>query len=268
MLTRLSTWIDRQQPFLLILLLFVAFRVLAIWLMRPGGFIADASDYDFYAEWGSLAARGYRTFDNLWTAYPPLFPALMLPIYELSSHIPPWVEPRLAFHVLFGSFLLIFETGNLVLIHRLSNRLGISAAGLSANPQSPFSNQSAPIHPVIFYALLFAPVHTLLGWFEALPLFFLLLALDLLIGRWRWGWLMSAISVALGFLVKLTPIVLLPVAVRWLGARLSWHALRREWFNPRSPGNLLRPTIYVGLCLGVIAGAGLPAGGWQARTCL
>lgn len=256
MLKRLSTWLDRQQPFLLILLLFVAFRVLAIWLMRPGGFIADASDYDFYAEWGSLAARGYRTFDNLWTAYPPLFPALMLPIYEVSSQIPPWVEPRLAFHVLFGCFLLVFETGNLVLIYRLSNRLEITASGLPTNRQSPISHSSPPIHPVIFYALLFAPVHTLLGWFEALPLFFLLLALDLLIGRWRWGWLMSAISVALGFLVKLTPIVLLPVAVRWLGARLSWQALRREWFNPRSAGNLLRPAIYVGLCLGVIAGAG------------
>jgi hypothetical protein len=245
MIERLRLWTARHQSFLLILLLFVSFRLFAVWLMRPGGFITDASDYDFYAEWGSLAARGYRTFDNLWTAYPPLFPALMLPIYELSSRIPPWVEPRLAFHVLFGAFLLLFEAANLVLIYRLAGKLEREK---NAVPKV--------ISPVIFYALLFAPVHTLLGWFEAMPLFFLLLGLDLLLGRARFGWIASAVAVALGFLVKLTPIVLVPVAVAWLGAKLSWQAARREWFTPTSPGNLLRPAIYVAVCLGVIVGLG------------
>jgi hypothetical protein len=97
----------------------------------------------------------------------------------------------------------------------------------------------------VLYALLFAPLYTLLGWFEAMPLFFLLLGLDLLLLPRRWGWPASAAAAALGFLIKLTPILLVPIAIRWLGARLSLRAARTEWFTPRSPGNLLRPAIYV-----------------------
>ncbi len=92
----------------------------------------------------------------------------------------------------------------------------------------------------------------LLGWFEAMPLFFMLLGLDLLLLARRWGWAGSAIAAALGFLIKLTPILLVPIAVRWLGAKLSWAAARQEWFNRRSPGNLLRPALYI-LVFGVVS---------------
>ena len=49
------------------------------------------------ANWSPWAIVAY---DNLWTAYPPLFPAVMLPLFELASRIPPWIEPRLFFHLL------------------------------------------------------------------------------------------------------------------------------------------------------------------------
>jgi hypothetical protein len=243
-------FLRRHQPFILLLVLFVAFRFLALWLLRPGGYLGDVSDYDFYMVWGEMGARGYRTFETLWSIYPPLFPALMLPLFEWASRIPPWFEPQLAFTVLFGSLLLLFESGNLLFIYRLAGKLvdeGAPPAG--------------PLRAPLFYALLFAPFFTLLGWFEPMPLFFLLLGLDLLLNRapgfWARGtWAGSAVAVALGFLTKLTPIVLLPVAVRWLGARLSWDAAQREWFNRRSPGNLLRPLIYVLTFLGTVAALG------------
>src|SRR5690554_2751077 len=114
MLARLRAFYSAHRLFFLILLLFTTFRWLAVVLFRPGGFIADFSDYDFYWEWMRLAARGYRAYDNLWTAYPPLFPALLQTIFALSARIPPWVEPRLFFHTLLGSVLLIFEVGNLI----------------------------------------------------------------------------------------------------------------------------------------------------------
>ena len=121
---RLTAWYRHHYWFGVLLLLFVAMRLLAILLFRPGGFFADNSDYEFYQLWGQMGPSGYTTFQNLWTAYPPLFPALMLPVFEFASRIPPWVEPRLFFHLLFGGLLLLFETGNLVLIYRLGNRLG------------------------------------------------------------------------------------------------------------------------------------------------
>ncbi len=107
----------------------------------------------------------------------------------------------------------------------------------------------------MLYALLFAPLYTLLGWFEAMPLFFMLLGLDLLLVR-RWGWVPSAIAAALGFLIKLTPILLVPIAVRWLGAKLSWTAARHEWLNRHAPGSLLRPALYILVFGAVTLGVG------------
>ncbi len=108
----------------------------------------------------------------------------MLPVFELSSRIPPWVEPRLFFHVLFGLELLIFEIGNLVLIYRLAGKLAGDGTGAAETTRahSPGEVRSpAALRAALLYALLFAPVYTLLGWFEAMPLFFLLLGLDLLL---------------------------------------------------------------------------------------
>lgn len=243
--------------FLALLLLFAAFRFFAILLFRPGGFIADNSDYEFYYAWGLTLPMGYTTFENLWTAYPPLFPALMLPVFVLSSYIPPWVEPRLAFHVLFGMELLLFEIGNFLLIHRLAQRLEREDGAVKLR-QSDERRLALPLKATVFYALLFAPVYTLLGWFEAMPLFFLLLGLELLLSQRRGAWIASAAAAALGFLVKLTPMMLAPIAVRWFGARLSLDAVRREWFKRQARGNLLKPALYLLVFAAVVVGVGLP----------
>ena len=163
---RLVSWHRRHYWFEVLFLLFVAMRLLAILLFRPGGFFADNSDYDFYMLWGEMIPSGYTTFQNLWTAYPPLFPALMLPVFELSSRIPPWVEPELFFHVLFGVLLLLFEAGNLILIYRLGNRLAQDAH----MPQTRTGAEPLPgllpgLLPALLYALLFAPIYTLRGGF-------------------------------------------------------------------------------------------------------
>ncbi|MCC6455601.1 MAG: hypothetical protein IT328_11695 [Caldilineaceae bacterium] len=253
MAQRLLDRYHRHAAFVHLWLLAISFRLLALLLFRPGGFITDFSDYDFYATWGTLGPMGYRAYDNLWTAYPPLFPLVMLNVYEWAARIPPWTEPRLFFHLLFGLVLLCFEAGNLLLIYRLAGRLASDEA------TAPPAGYSSPgLAAVAFYALCFVPVYTLLGWFESMPLFFLLLGLELLLMPRAWGWLGSGFAAGLGFLTKLTPILLLPVAIRWLGARLSWDAARREWFNPRSPRNLLRPTLYVLLFAAVVAGVGYP----------
>jgi hypothetical protein len=248
---RLLERYHRHAAFVHLWLLATSFRVLALLLFRPGGFITDFSDYDFYMTWGTLVPMGYRVYDNLWTAYPPLFPLLMLTIHEWSARIPPWIEPRLFFHLLFGLALLLFEAGNLILVYRIAGRLA-----REENAQPPAGYSSAALAAATFYALCFVPVYTLLGWFESMPLFFMLLGLALLLEQR--GWVGSAVAAALGFLSKLTPILLLPVAVRWLGSRLSWEAARREWFNPRHPGNLLRPTLYALIFAAVVVGIGYP----------
>ena len=249
-----------RKLFLLILLLFISFRVMSVLLFRTGGFIADFSDYDYYRTWALLTPAGYRAFENMWTVYPPLFPALMISVFQLSALIPPWADPRLFFYNLLSFSLLIFEIGNFLLIYRLAKKLGTGDRGLGADASSSPLVLPSSLLPPILYALLFTPAYTFLGWFEAMPLFFMLLGLDMLLeSRQRpWGWIVSGLAAGLGILAKLTPALLIPLAVRWMGAKLSLSAARAEWFNLRSPANLLRPTLYTLIAAAAVVGFGYP----------
>ncbi len=52
---------------------------------------------------------------------PPNVP--WLPAFAWSNLFPVWVEPRLAFHTVFGIELVLFDIGNLILIYRLARKL-------------------------------------------------------------------------------------------------------------------------------------------------
>ncbi len=256
-----------RKLFFLILLLFISFRVMSVFLFRTGGFIADFSDYDYYRTWALLTPAGYRAFENMWTVYPPLFPNLMIAVFNLSARIPPWADPRLFFYSLLSFSLLVFEIGNFLLIYRLAGRLGIGERRLGTGDRGVGPDPS-PHHPIIpfpllpplLYALLFTPAYTFLGWFESMPLFFMLLGMDLLLESRRrpWGWVGSGLAAGLGILAKLTPALLIPLAVRWMGAKLSLSAARYEWFNRRSPGNLLWPVLYTLIVAAAVIGFGYP----------
>jgi hypothetical protein len=185
-----------SRDFLLVLVLFVAFRVMSLLAFRPGGQVLDFSDFYWYREFAQLTRQGYLPYVNLWTTYPPLFPFLMIGLWRLSSLLPPWEFPNLWFSLLLGGTFLLFEIGNLILIYAIASRL---------------SNRRAALRSAWFYAVLFVPVYTLTGWFECFPLFFFLLSLYLLLrGRPLWSGLTSGI----GFMIKLIPVVLLPVGAR------------------------------------------------------
>ena len=256
-----------RKLFFLILLLFISFRLLSVLLFRTGGFIADFSDYDYYRTWALLTPAGYRAYENMWTVYPPLFPSLMIAVFNLSARIPPWADPRLFFYNLLSFSLLVFEIGNFLLIYRLAEKLGTGNWRLATDDQRPVTDASSllpflpsPLLPPVLYALLFTPAYTFLGWFESMPLFFMLLGLDLLLEsrKRRWGWVVSALAAGLGILAKLTPALLIPLAVRWLGAKLSFFAAHSEWFNLRSPASLLRPTLYTLIAAAAVVGFGYP----------
>ncbi len=253
---------------LLLLVLFVSFRLLALLLFRPGGFIIDTSDYEYYRKLGELAVKGYEPNQNLITAYPPLFPTLAVALFEVASRVPPWFDPRLFYHVLLGGVLLIFETGNFLVIADIARRLAAADDdGVGAEEPSqdhPWAIGTGAtrlwktLGPPLIYMLLFAPVYTWLGWFECMPLFFMLLGLDLLlVPRDRvWGWLGSAVVTAFGFLTKLTPILLVPIAVRLLGLSFNWEAIRSEWFRRGNPHNARRAGLYLAAFFLTVAGLG------------
>ncbi|MEW5957553.1 MAG: hypothetical protein AB1801_07510, partial [Chloroflexota bacterium] len=110
--SRLQTLYHRHTDFILLLILFITFRLLALAAFRPGGLVLDFSDFYWYRNFAELTRQGYYPYDNLWTTYPPLFPVVMIAVYQLSALLPPWEFPNLWFTLLLGGFFLLFEIGN------------------------------------------------------------------------------------------------------------------------------------------------------------
>ena len=186
-----------------VFLLFLAFRWLTLLLLRPGGFIRDWSDFDTFLGFASLSDYGLYPFVHYWLEWPPLMPWVAVGAYQLSSQLPAWTDdPRLWFVLILGSVYVLFEAGNLALIYLISKRLYHTG------------KRDIPVlRPVWLYAMLFVPLYTMLGFFDAVALFFLLLALYLTL---REQLVRSAIAVGVGFMIKIIPLLFLPVAVRQL----------------------------------------------------
>ncbi len=225
----LHTTYRRHTDFVLLLILFITFRILALAAFRPGGLVLDFSDFYWYRAFAELTRQGYYPYANLWTTYPPLFPVVMIAIYHLSALLPPWEFPNLWFTLLLGGFFLLFEIGNFILLYLLALKLyptepaNPSSADQQIDetnnslhaPRSPLSTSRA-LRPVWIYAALFVPVYTLTGWFESYPLFFFLLSLYLLLQNRPY---LSAFFTGVGFMIKLIPLILLPVGIQQLSKR-------------------------------------------------
>ncbi len=96
--------------------------------------------------------------------------------------------------------------GSFVLIHRLARRIFQAPRTIS--------------RILWLYALLFPPLYAMLGFFDGVALFFMLLALDLLLDNRRFP---SAIMVGVGFMVKIIPVLILPIALRHI-----WHQYQKN----------------------------------------
>jgi hypothetical protein len=192
---------SHRTDFWLLLLLFLSFRFLSLLLLRPGGFIRDWSDFDTFLGIAALSDYGLYPFLDFWLEWPPLVPWLMVGAYKLSLLLPPWEDHRLWFVLILGTVFLLFEGGNFVLIYRLARRVTTGPATTT--------------RVLWLYAGLFPPLYATLGFFDSLALFFILLSLDLILTqRTRW----SALAIGTGFMAKVTPILMLPVAIKY-----AWH---------------------------------------------
>jgi hypothetical protein len=209
--------VDGRRDFLLILILFVAFRVMTLLAFRPGGLVLDYSDYYWYRDVSQLTRQGYWPYVSLWSPYPPLFPLLMIGLWQISILLPPWTFPNLWFTLLLGGALLIFEAGSLALIYAIAHRM---------------YNREWALRSAWFYTALFVPIYTLVGWFDGCPLFFVLLGLYLLVrGRPLW----SALATGVGFMVKLVPLILLPIGAQISNIKYQISNDKSQITNLKSP---------------------------------
>ena len=72
------------HPFVYVLVTFIAFRLMAVLLVRPGGYITTLSDFTFYRLLASYASQGFYPSVHYWMEYQPLFPWIPVGIYRLS----------------------------------------------------------------------------------------------------------------------------------------------------------------------------------------
>ena len=98
-----------SRDFLLLLILFVAFRLGRCFFFRPGGYIRDYSDLIFYQSRASWQDFGFLPYRDYWSEYPPLFAWLTVGIDRIARLIPAWDDQRLWFAALFGLLTVAAE---------------------------------------------------------------------------------------------------------------------------------------------------------------
>lgn len=208
---RLARWADKLRvhgDFLLLLILSVAFRLSAVLFFRPGGYTRDYTDLIYYLRRASWQEYGLWPYRDYWSEYPPLFAWFSVWIDTLSRRIPLWEDDRLWYAAFFGLSMAVAETITLCCLYSLARRL--------------YPKQALRV--VWLYTALFLPVYFLSGWFDALPVATIWLALLLLV-YWPTltGLLLLGLVVGIGGLLKLVPLVML--ALLPLATPRRWHWL-------------------------------------------
>jgi hypothetical protein len=176
----------------LILGVFLGFRLLlALALSSVGPDLYD------YMRWGSLADSGYYPFVNYWSEYPPLFPWSAILLYRLSTLVPALPEnAQFWYALLLRLTMTAFDAGSVMLVYGIALRLG---------------SRARATRTIALFAAGFVLTYAVFGWYDAVPLFFLLCALYLGL---RDRYMPSAVIASIGFLIKLIPILIVPVIVR------------------------------------------------------
>ncbi|PJF40999.1 MAG: hypothetical protein CUN54_03230 [Phototrophicales bacterium] len=179
--------------FRLLVMLFVGFRLLMMIIYQPlivegtERGIGAGGDFMTYFQIAALSDSLGMPFRDWWTEFPPVWSFLSVGVYQLLGENVAYSN----FAGFIGFIILIFDTGNLVLMYKLGTRLYGRNTGMAL---------------AWIYALLVAPMIFVFWTFEPMVAFFLLL------GVW---WLLqdkynhSAVAIALGALTKFTPALLI-----------------------------------------------------------
>lgn len=198
--SRFRTW-QAHREFALILVLAIVFRLSAILVFRPGGYLGEMSDFGYYRLLLSFTNQGYYPLVHFWVEYPPIFPWLMVGLYRLSLLIPAWSEPGTWFYLLLSAVLVVVEACTLIIFYAIARRL---------------YDQERAVRLAWIYMALLLPVLTLFTGFDGLSLLFLLWAVLLTLDQRPVG---SAIAAGLGFMTKLVPIAAAPAALKHMRQR-------------------------------------------------
>lgn len=186
--------------FRLLLVLFVSLRVLLLLIYQPFILqgvergIAAGGDFQTYFQIASLSDKVGVPLRDWWSEFPPLWSYFSVLIYKLQPNYT-------GFSMLLAFIFMVFDVGNLVLIRKIATQL--------------YSEDTAQALAWI-YAVLLAPLVFVFWTFEVVVAFFVLLSVWWLIKEHD---KLAGVGIALGTLVKFTPIVLLGAVWRYRAVR-------------------------------------------------
>ena len=185
--------LEPHRGFLLVLALFVAFRLMMAMAYPPEALTSYSDHPNFYAL-ADLARQGYYPLLHYWYEYPPIFPYLSQAVYAVTSGYH-------AYATLLGAVMFIFEAGNLILLYLIANEI---------------HDKETSLKVAWMYSCLLVPVFFLWNGFENLSLFFTLLSLWWLL---RNRHVLSAVALGLGIMTKYLPGILLTTVWRFVKCR-------------------------------------------------
>jgi len=186
--------------FRLLLVLFVCLRVLLLLIYQPFILqgvergIAAGGDFQTYFQIASLSGKVGLPMRDWWSEFPPLWSYFSVLVYKLQPNYT-------GFSMVLGFVFMLFDVGNLILIRKIATQL--------------YSEDTAQALAWV-YAVLLAPLVFVFWTFEVVVAFFMLLSLWWLIKERD---KLAGVGIALGVLVKFTPIVLLGAVWRYRPVR-------------------------------------------------
>jgi hypothetical protein len=191
--------------FRLLLILFVAFRVILLLAYEP--FLLDGNergigvggDRQYHFALASLSDNGQYPFRDWWSEFPPVWFLTTTSVYELLGE-------KVTFNswsMVLGGLMLLSEVGILLLIRNIGARLHGEVTGMAL---------------AWIYALLAAPAVFMWWNFDSLVTFFFLFGIWLLL---RQKDIPSAVMIAFGALTKFVPFLIFGAAVRFLKPQRS-----------------------------------------------
>ncbi len=183
----------KHSDFLLILVLFVSFRLMMLVSFSPGGFLTNYTDHFYYYSVAQLSEGGYYPLVNYWSEYPPLSAYLSLAVYILAKAMHPGF---LHYTLSLAVSMLVFESANLILLYCIARTLW----------ERPISLRICWI-----YSCLLIPMFFWRGSLELLVVFFSLLTVYLFLVHRHDS---SAVALGMGILAKYTPLLLLAPILR------------------------------------------------------
>lgn len=190
--SRLITLYHRHLTLITIVVIYSATRMFSAPFLQLA-FARYGPGFGDFINQARLSASGAYPFLDYWMEYPIIFPWLNVAAYQLSLHIPG--DPVFWYATLYRWTFVPFDVGTLILLYLLAYRL--------------YASESMALRITLLYTLCFVTVYVPLGWFDGLPLFWLLLALYFALQQ-RPVW--AGVAVGIGFLSKLIPVLVLPMA--------------------------------------------------------